>query len=126
MSEDSRVEHTWNEAQPIYRQLMTEITDWILAGEFDDGDALPSVRTIAARFRVNPLTVLKACQGLIVSQVVDKQRGVGYFVKRGARKMLLRSEKDRFLQEELPALVRRIKLLGVSAELLAALETDNR
>lgn len=121
------MEHTWNEAHPIYRQLMHEITDWILAGEIEDGDALPSIRTIATRFRVNPLTVLKACQGLISSRVVDKQRGVGYFVRRGARKMLLRSEKDKFLQEEVPALAKRMKLLGVNAEeLQAALEARDR
>jgi GntR family transcriptional regulator len=121
------VEHTWNEAQPIYRQLMQEITDWILAGELEDGDALPSIRTIAAQFKVNPLTALKACQGLISSRIVDKQRGVGYFVRRGARKMLLRNEKDKFLQEELSALSKRMKLLGVSrAELLAALDADRR
>ena len=120
------MEHTWNETQPIYRQLMSEIVDWILCGDLQDGDALPSIRTIATRFRVNPLTVLKACQALIGSRVVDKQRGVGYFVRRGARKMLLRSEKDKFLQQEMPALVKRMKLLGVSREeLLAALDSTD-
>jgi GntR family transcriptional regulator len=120
------VEHIFNEAQPIYRQLMSEITDWILAGEHEDGDALPSIRTIATRYRVNPLTALKACQGLISSRVVDKQRGVGYFVRRGARKMLLRSEKDKFLGEEVPALGKRMKLLGVTVEeLLAALAAED-
>jgi GntR family transcriptional regulator len=120
------VEHIFNEAQPIYRQVMSEITDWILAGELEDGDALPSIRTIAARFRVNPLTALKACQGLISSRVVDKQRGVGYYVRRGARKMLLRSEKDKFLGEEAPAFGKRMKLLGVTVEeLLAAVAAEN-
>jgi GntR family transcriptional regulator len=117
------VEHTWNDALPIYRQLMNEIIGWILRGELQDGDPLPSIRAIASRFRVNPLTVSKACQGLTFNRIVDKQRGVGFFVRRGARKMLLRSEKEKFLQEELPELLKRIKQLGIShRELLAALE----
>ena len=116
------MEHTWNDAQPIYRQLMNEIIGWILCGELKDGDPLPSIRTIATRFQVNPLTALKACQGLTLSAVVDKQRGIGFFVRRGARKMLLRSEKEKFLQEELPVVLKRMKQLGIGhGELLAAL-----
>ena len=117
------MEPTWNDAQPIYRQLTNAIIGWILCGELQDGDPLPSIRTIASRFRVNPLTVLKACQGLTLNRIVDKQRGVGFFVRQGARKMLLRSEKEKFLQEEVPELVKRIKQLGISHEdLVAALE----
>jgi GntR family transcriptional regulator len=117
------MEHTWNDAQPIYRQLMNEMIGWILCGDLQDGDPLPSIRTIASRFNVNPLTVLKACQGLTLNRIVDKQRGVGFFVRRGARKMLLSSEKEKFLQEELPEVVKRMKQLGISRrELLAALE----
>lgn len=121
------MEHTWNDAQPIYRQLMNEIIGWILCGELKDGDPLPSIRTIASRFKVNPLTALKACQGLTLNRIVDKQRGVGFFVRRGARKMLLRSEKEKLLHEELPDLLKRMKQVGIThAELLAALtDTDN-
>lgn len=120
------MEHTWNDASPIYRQLMSEIVGWILRGDLQDGDPLPSIRTIASRFHVNPLTALKACQALTLNRVVDKQRGVGFFVRRGARKMLLRSEKEKFLQEELPELRKRIEQLGIGrAELLAALAEDD-
>ncbi len=117
------MEHTWNDAHPIYRQLMNEIIGWILSGDLEDGDPLPSIRTIASRFQINPLTALKACQGLTLNRVVDKQRGVGFFVRRGARKMLLRSEKEKFLQEELPEVLKRMKQLGIRHDdLLAALK----
>lgn len=119
------MERTWNEDQPIYRQLMSEIVGRILSGELSDGDALPSIRKIASQFQVNPLTASKACRELAIEKVIDKQRGVGLFVRQGARRMLLRREKEKFLSEELPEVIKRMKRLGFSREeLLAALDAD--
>lgn len=111
----------WNDSQPIYRQLRDRVIAMILDAEIKEGDPLPSVRTVAADYRVNPLTVLKAYQQLADEQIVEKRRGVGMFIKTGVRQQLLRDERQRFLNEEWPGVLATLQRLGLSAqELLAA------
>jgi GntR family transcriptional regulator len=110
----------WNDNQPIYRQLRGRVVDMILDGLIKEGEPLPSVRAVAAETRVNPLTVLKAYQQLVDEQLVEKRRGLGMFVSDGARALLLKAERDRFLKEQWPAILATILRLGLSpAELLA-------
>src|SRR5579875_1486910 len=92
----------WDESLPIYRQLRDRVVAMILEGVLKDGDALPSVRNVAADYRVNPLTVLKSYQQLADEQLVEKRRGLGMFVKAGARDVLLAGERQRFLAEQWP------------------------
>jgi GntR family transcriptional regulator len=106
----------WNDAQPIYRQLRDRVVDMILDGVLKEGDPLPSVRNVAAEYRVNPLTVLKTYQGLVDEQLVEKKRGVGMFVKAGARTLLLDGERQRFLEEQWPRLYATIQRLGLKPE----------
>jgi len=106
----------WNDAQPIYRQLRDRVVDMILDGVLKEGDPLPSVRNVAAEYRVNPLTVLKTYQGLVDEQLVEKKRGVGMFVKAGARTLLLEGERQRFLEEQWPRLYATIQRLGLKPE----------
>ncbi len=106
----------WNDAQPIYRQLRDRVVDMILDGVLKEGDPLPSVRNVAAEYRVNPLTVLKTYQGLVDEQLVEKKRGVGMFVKAGARTLLLDGERQRFLEEQWPRLYATIRRLGLKPE----------
>ena len=115
----------WNEDQPIYRQLRDRVVAMILEGVLEDGDALPSVRNVAAEYRLNPLTVLKGYQELVDEQLVEKKRGRGMFVTDGARKQLLIDERQKFIEKEWPAVVATIERLGLSAgDLLAALESS--
>lgn len=115
------MDHEWNATQPIYRQLRDRVIAMILDGVLREGDPLPSVRNVAAEYRVNPLTVLKAYQQLADEQVVEKRRGLGMFVNAGARDVLLNAERLRFLNEEWPAIRATIERLGLSAqELLSA------
>jgi GntR family transcriptional regulator len=115
----------WNEDQPIYRQLRDRVVAMILEGVLGDGDALPSVRNVAAEYRLNPLTVLKGYQELVDEGLVEKKRGRGMFVNEGARKQLLKDERERFLQKEWPLVLATIERLGLdAAELLQ--ETDNK
>lgn len=102
----------WNDGQPIYRQLRDKVVAMILEGELADGDALPSVRSVAAEFSLNPLTVLKGYQQLVDEQLVEKRRGRGMFVTEGARTQLLKGERQRFLQQEWPRVVATIERLG--------------
>jgi GntR family transcriptional regulator len=112
----------WNEDLPIYRQLRDRVVAMILEGVLDDGDALPSVRNVAAEYRLNPLTVLKGYQELVEEGLVEKKRGRGMFVTDGARTQLLKDERKRFLDKEWPTIAATIERLGLDAtELLAAL-----
>lgn len=106
----------WNDSQPIYRQLRDRVVAMILDGALGEGDALPSVRTVAADYRVNPLTVLKGYQELVDEDLVETKRGRGMFVKAGARDLLLRGERQKFLQEEWPRIREKIQRLGLSEE----------
>ncbi len=106
----------WNDNQPIYRQLRDRVVAMILEGVLKDGDALPSVRNVAAEYRLNPLTVLKGYQELVDEQLVEKKRGRGMFVMDGARKALFKDERERFVDEEWPQIVATIHRLGFSAE----------
>jgi len=106
----------WNDNLPIYRQLRDKVVAMILEGVLKDGDALPSVRNVAAEYRLNPLTVLKGYQELVDENLVEKKRGRGMFVLEGARTALLKDERRRFLRDEWPQVVERIGQLGLSLE----------
>ena len=108
----------WNDSQPIYRQLRDRIVALILDGVLAEGDPLPSVRTVAADTRVNPLTVLKGYQQLVDEQLVETKRGRGMFVKTGARSLLLQGERQKFLAEQWPRIHATIQRLGLSAQQL--------
>src|SRR5438034_6253610 len=110
------MEREWNDGQPIYRQLRDRVIAMILDGLLNEGDPLPSVRTVAAEYRVNPLTVLKGYQQLVDEQLVESRRGRGMFVNEGARGMLLRDEREKFLSEEWPRVSATIQRLGLKAE----------
>jgi GntR family transcriptional regulator len=106
----------WNDSQPIYRQLRDRVVAMILDGVLKEGDPLPSVRNVAAEYRVNPLTVLKGYQQLVDEQLVEKRRGLGMFVKADARSLLLTGERQKFLDEEWPKIYETIQRLGLKAE----------
>jgi GntR family transcriptional regulator len=106
----------WNDSQPIYRQLRDRVVAMIIEGVLNDGEALPSVRNVAAEYQLNPLTVLKGYQALVDEDLVEKRRGLGMFVKEGARKKLTRDERQRFIEEEWPVVVDTIHRLGIDAD----------
>ncbi|MDH5455506.1 MAG: GntR family transcriptional regulator [Gammaproteobacteria bacterium] len=114
----------WNEEQPIYRQLRDRVVAMILEGVLGDGDALPSVRNVAAEYRLNPLTVLKGYQELVDEGLVEKKRGRGMFVNEGARKELLKAERGRFLDKEWPKILATIERLGLEVSDLLQQETN--
>jgi GntR family transcriptional regulator len=117
----------WNDSQPIYRQLRDRAVHMILDGVLKEGDPLPSVRNVAIEYRVNPLTVLKGYQQLVDEQLVEMKRGLGMFVKTGARDLLLKGERHRFLAEEWPRVAKKIQRLGLTQnELDAAARRDSK
>jgi GntR family transcriptional regulator len=112
----------WNDNAPIYRQLKERVIGMMLDGLLKAGDALPSVRQIAAEYQLNPITVSKAYQELVDEQLVEKRRGIGMYVTEGASEKLLASERERFLREEWPAMLERIRLLGLNVDQLLGSE----
>ena len=100
----------WNDSQPIYWQLKERTVAMILDGTLAEGEALPSVRTVAAEFQLNPITVSKSYQALVDDGLVEKRRGLGMFVAAGAQKKALEQERRRFLKEEWPKTRERIEL----------------
>jgi GntR family transcriptional regulator len=116
----------WNDSQPIYWQLKERTIAMILDRTLEEGDALPSVRNVASEFQLNPITVSKSYQALVDEGLVEKRRGVGMFVREGARRQLIESERKKFVREEWPAMVARIQQLGLDvAQLLQAAQNDN-
>jgi len=119
-------EPTWNENQPIYRQLRDRVVAMILEGTLKEGDVLPSVRQVAADLRVNPLTVLKGYQQLVDEALVEKRRGLGMYVREGASAALLKDERQRFLEDEWPRVRATIERLGLSASELLASSAESK
>jgi GntR family transcriptional regulator len=113
---DHRMDSEWHDSQPIYRQLRHRVVAMILDGVLKEGDPLPSVRNVAAEHRVNPLTVLKAYQQLVDEQLVESKRGLGMFINAGARNLLLKGERQKFLAEQWPTIAATIQRLGLTPE----------
>ena len=104
----------WNEGQPIYRQLRDRVVALILDGVLKEGDPLPSVRNVAAEYRINPITVSKGYQQLVDEQLVETKRGRGMFINAGAHRLLLQGERQKFLAEEWPRVYATIQRLGLT------------
>ena len=113
---EHRMDSEWHDGKPIYRQLRDRVVHMILDGVLNEGDPLPSVRNVAAEYRVNPLTVLKGYQELVDEALVETKRGLGMFVKPGARNLLLQGERQKFLAEQWPRVYAIIQRLGLKPE----------
>jgi GntR family transcriptional regulator len=117
------MEPNWSDNQPIYRQLRDRVVAMILEDALKEGDPLPSVRSVAAEYQINPLTVLKGYQSLVDEGLVEKRRGLGMFVREGARRNLMKNEREQFLKNEWPQIMQRIQRLGLDVQELV--DADN-
>lgn len=109
----------WNDNLPIYKQLRDVVVERIMDGSFAEGDAVPSVRQVAADYQINHLTVAKAYQELVEDTLLEKRRGLGMFVVVGAREKLTNNEQHKFLEDELPAFAERVQMLGMDMDIVA-------
>ena len=108
----------WNDKEPIYLQLKDQIRNMILIGDLKENEALPSVRQVAADYKLNPITVSKAWQFLVEEDLVEKKRGLGMFVKENAQEQLLASDQTEFMSIEWPQIKTRIKNLNLDVNIL--------
>ncbi|MHA2771471.1 GntR family transcriptional regulator [Vibrio harveyi] len=106
----------WHDRQPIFRQLADQITQQILQGIWQEGEALPSVRSVSADMKINHLTVMKGYQLLVDEGLIEKKRGQGMFVAQGAKKQLLADEKARFLEQQIPQIAGTLQRLDMSLD----------
>ena len=119
------MEPNWSDNQPIYRQLRDRVVAMILEDTLKEGDPLPSVRSVAAEYQINPLTVLKGYQSLVDEGLVEKRRGLGMFVREGARRNLMKNEREQFLKNEWPLIMQRIERLDFDVqELIKSTNAD--
>jgi GntR family transcriptional regulator len=121
-----RMDSEWHDGKPIYRQLRDRVVHMILDGVLNEGDPLPSVRNVAAEYRVNPLTVLKGYQELVDEALVETKRGLGMFVKPGARNLLHEGEREKFLTEQWPRIAATIERLGITPKELMRAAASRR
>jgi GntR family transcriptional regulator len=110
------MDREWNDNEPIYRQIRDRVVAMILDGVLKEGDPLPSVRNVAAEYRVNPLTVLKGYQQLVDEGLVETKRGRGMFINAGVRDLLLQGERRKFVAEQWPRIYETIQRLGLTLE----------
>src|SRR5882724_2031851 len=120
------MDREWSDSQPIYRQLRDRVVAMILDGMLKEGDPLPSVRSVAAEYRVNPITVLKGYQQLVDEQLVETKRGRGMFINAGARDLLMQGERQKFLEEQWPRISATIQRLGLTPEELLEAATTSK
>ena len=106
---------TWDHHSPIYQQLADRLTASLLDGELAEGQAMPSVRALASRYLLNPLTVSRALQALDEDGLLETRRGLGLYVRPGARERLRQAARERFLTNEWPPLRERLRRLGLGA-----------
>ena len=118
------MDREWNDSQPIYRQLRDRVVELMLDGVLKEGDPLPSVRNVAAEYRINPITVLKGYQQLVEEQLVETKRGLGMFIKPGARNRLLEGERQKFLADQWPRVYATIQRLGLKPKDLLKLKEE--
>lgn len=105
----------WHQQLPIYQQLADQLAARLLDGELSEGEPMPSVRNLASRYLLNPLTVSRALQALDEDGLLEHRRGLGLYVRPGARERLRQAARDRFIATEWPALRARLQRLGITA-----------
>ncbi|MFT4822513.1 MAG: GntR family transcriptional regulator [Halioglobus sp.] len=116
----------WNDKQPIYKQLRVLVVERIMDGSFTEGEAVPSVRQVAAEYQINHLTVGKAYQELVDIGLLEKRRGLGMYVAAGARVALTDTEQQSFIDDELPAFVDRVQALGMNMDEVVKILLESR
>ncbi|NRA59389.1 MAG: GntR family transcriptional regulator [Psychrobium sp.] len=115
----------WDNDTPIYVQLYRQVISRILDGYIIEGEALPSVRKVAAQYQINPITISKAYQILQDEDIVEKQRGKGMFVKQGVKESLLKREREQFINNEWPMVLAKINRLKLDLDTLFSTQANN-
>ena len=106
----------FNSNKPIYLQISDSICEKILSGEYPEEGRILSVRELGAEIGVNPNTIMRSYERLTAQGIIYNKRGIGYFISPDARKLIIRSHQSEFMENELPALIHKMKLLGITKD----------
>lgn len=106
----------FEDGKSIFLQIADTITEKVVRGEFPAGEKIPSVRELAAEMGVNPNTVMRTYSELQAMNIIENQRGIGYFVNPDAQKIILKGKKQEFFDTVLPKFLKQAALLGITAE----------
>jgi len=103
----------FNSNRPIYLQICDEICEKILSEAYAPEDRIPSVREYGAGIGVNPNTVMRSYEKLTLDEIIYNKRGIGYFVSADAKEKVHQQQKKDFLENDLPLIIKKMKLLGI-------------
>lgn len=106
----------FNQQTPIYLQIADALCERILSGEWKPEDRIPSAREYGATLGVNPNTIIRSFDFLQNQQIIYNRRGIGYFVSPDAAELIRKNQKEQFISVDLPAVIKRMKLLGLSSD----------
>lgn len=112
----------FNGNKSIYIQICDEICERILTGELEPDMRIPSVREYGADIGVNPNTVMRSYEKLTSDNIIYNRRGIGYFISQDAKQIVLQTMKKDFLENEMPQIIKKMHLLGISIEELQVIE----
>ena len=108
----------FNSNRSIYLQICDAICEQILSGTLRPDERIPSVREYGAEIGVNPNTIMRSYEKLTSDGIIYNRRGIGYFISPNALETVLEAQRKDFLENELPQILKRMKLLGLDSSLL--------
>ena len=108
----------FNENRSIYLQICDAICEQILSGTLKPDERIPSVREYGSEIGVNPNTIMRSYEKLTADGIIYNRRGIGYFISPDALQTVLEAQRKEFMEEELPQILRRMKLLGIDPSTL--------
>lgn len=103
----------FNSNKSIYLQICDAICEQILSGALAPDARIPSVREYGSEIGVNPNTVMRSYEKLTNEGIIYNRRGIGYFISSDAREIVLKEQSREFIENELPQIIKRMKLLGL-------------
>ena len=110
----------FDDRAPIYRQIADQIRQDVVEGTLREDEQVMSTTQYATNFRINPATAAKAFTELIDEGVLYQKRGLGTFVRPGARERLLQHRRDRFFEDVLQPVLDEARRIGIAASEIEA------
>ena len=106
----------FNAHKPIYLQICSQLYEQILRGELKADDRILSVRDYGIQLGVNPNTIMRSYETMQAAGIIYNKRGIGYFVSENAKELVLNEMKNEFINNELPQVIKKMRLLGITNE----------
>ncbi|MBA2914647.1 GntR family transcriptional regulator [Limosilactobacillus frumenti] len=106
----------FDESSPLYQQIASQLEEMIFTGGFDEGDQVPSTTQLSQQLHINPATVLKGMNQLVDKGLIEKRRGLGMFVMKGAQQKIMEQRKEDFYNDYVKTLLLEAHKLGITKQ----------